>query len=151
MKTLENNFTTPEQSKRLLELGVPADSADMYYKQYFEAVVCVGEVGDVPQGKTFYMHEPALRHINPEGTWTWKDGERIDLSGKVDELRKTDIPCWSVGRLIEICLKCSTREQRQVSFFCDGDYDEYSLIDYVVTVLESGVMTNHMDFSKLEK
>jgi hypothetical protein len=28
---LQNNFTTPEQSKRLLELGVPADSADCYY------------------------------------------------------------------------------------------------------------------------
>jgi len=28
MKTLQNNFTTPEQSKRLLELGVPVDSAD---------------------------------------------------------------------------------------------------------------------------
>lgn len=32
MKQLQNNFTTLEQSKRLLELGVPADSADMYYK-----------------------------------------------------------------------------------------------------------------------
>ena len=32
MKQLQNNFTTVEQSKRLLELGVPADSADMYYK-----------------------------------------------------------------------------------------------------------------------
>lgn len=31
MKKLQNNFTTPEQSKRLLKLGVPADSADMYY------------------------------------------------------------------------------------------------------------------------
>ena len=102
MKELQNNFTTPEQSKKLLDLGVPADSADMYYKQYSDPVVYVGEVGDVPQGKTFYIHEPSLRHINPEGTWTWKDGERIDLSGKVDELRKTDIPCWSVGRLIEI-------------------------------------------------
>ena len=77
IKKLQNNFTTLEQSKRLLELGVPADSADMYYKQYSEAVAWVGEVGDVPQGKTFYMHEPGLRHINPEGTWTWKDGERI--------------------------------------------------------------------------
>ena len=28
---LQNNFTTPEQSKRLLELGVPANSADCYY------------------------------------------------------------------------------------------------------------------------
>lgn len=39
IKKLQNNFTTPEQSKRLLELGVPADSADMYYHlanhQYF--------------------------------------------------------------------------------------------------------------------
>lgn len=32
MIKLQNNFTTPEQSKRLLELGVPVDSADMYYK-----------------------------------------------------------------------------------------------------------------------
>lgn len=29
MKQLQNNFTTPEQSKRLLELGLPADSADL--------------------------------------------------------------------------------------------------------------------------
>ena len=28
MKKLQNNFTTPEQSKRLLELGVPVNSAD---------------------------------------------------------------------------------------------------------------------------
>ena len=31
MKQLQNNFTTPEQSKRLLKMGIPADSADMYY------------------------------------------------------------------------------------------------------------------------
>jgi hypothetical protein len=29
MKQLQNNFTTPEQSRRLLELGLPADSADL--------------------------------------------------------------------------------------------------------------------------
>ena len=34
MKELQNNFTTPEQSKKLLELGVPADSADLYYQDY---------------------------------------------------------------------------------------------------------------------
>lgn len=32
MKILQNHFTTPEQSKRLLALGVPANSADMYYR-----------------------------------------------------------------------------------------------------------------------
>ena len=31
IKKLQNGFTTPEQSKRLLELGVPVDSADCYY------------------------------------------------------------------------------------------------------------------------
>lgn len=30
MNTLQNNFTTPEQSKRLLELGVPRWAADEY-------------------------------------------------------------------------------------------------------------------------
>jgi hypothetical protein len=33
MKRLQNNYTTPEQSKRLLELGVPAWTADCYYKE----------------------------------------------------------------------------------------------------------------------
>lgn len=33
IKKLQNDFTTPEQSKRLLELGVPADSADCYYSE----------------------------------------------------------------------------------------------------------------------
>jgi hypothetical protein len=30
---LQNNFTTTEQSRRLLELGVPAWTADCYYKE----------------------------------------------------------------------------------------------------------------------
>ena len=30
MKQLQKNFTTVEQSKRLLEMGIPADSADMF-------------------------------------------------------------------------------------------------------------------------
>ena len=34
MKILQNNFTTPEQSKRLLELGVPAWTADCFYDHY---------------------------------------------------------------------------------------------------------------------
>ncbi len=34
MKKLQSNFTTPEQSKRLLEMGVPTDSADFYMDKY---------------------------------------------------------------------------------------------------------------------
>ena len=36
MKQLQNNFTTPEQSKKLLELGVPANSADCYRTKTYE-------------------------------------------------------------------------------------------------------------------
>lgn len=33
MSKLHSDYTTPEQSKRLLELGVPACTADCYYKE----------------------------------------------------------------------------------------------------------------------
>ena len=124
MKKLQNNFTTPEQSKRLLELGVPAESADTTIT-----------------GHVHYDHSTHTNH----NYWAHT---MINFKGKPD--MECYLPCWSVGRLIEICLKCSTLEQRHVRFFCNGDDDEYSLIDYVVTVLESGVITNHMDFSKLD-
>ena len=51
MKNLQNNFTTQEQSKRLLESGVPADSADMYYSQTCGTIVIVDEQIDK---KKFY-------------------------------------------------------------------------------------------------
>ena len=144
MTKFKNNFTTNEQSKKLLDLGVPAASADMYYKQYSDAVVYVGEVGDVPQGKTFYIHEPSLRHINPEGTWTWKDEERIDLSGKVDELRKTDIPCWSVGRLIEIYIIARGLDTAYLPIERTED-----MIKYLIQLYEEKM--KDLDFSKLEE
>ena len=46
MKQLQNNFTTPEQSKRLLELGVHEDSADMmYYPEFTENLYSIGNGG----------------------------------------------------------------------------------------------------------
>ena len=76
MKKLQNNFTTPEQSKRLLELGVPADSADQVYYE------------DIMWG----AHE----FLSPEHPYseTVKGHENIAT------------PCWSVGRLIEIICNC---------------------------------------------
>lgn len=75
MKTLQNNFTTPKQSKRLLELGVPADSADCYF-------------------------------LSTDGITTWVRGvadKHMNWFGSID---RTPIPCWSVGRLIEIYNMC---------------------------------------------
>ena len=82
MKKLQNNFTTLEQSKRLLELGVPADSADMLIECYW----CDGH----------------------NGMWRYKIGsheifrDRKLIGEGVGAIR----PCWSVGRLIEIYEIC---------------------------------------------
>ena len=74
MKKLQNNFTTPEQSKRLLELGVPADSADLYFPSF--------ENGDKSQ---------------PHLLYEWSYSKRVPIG-----YEKLYLPCWSVGRLIEI-------------------------------------------------
>ena len=57
MKNPQNNFTTYEQSKRLLELGVPADSADCYYSQTCSTIVIVDEQIDK---KKFYKVIPPI-------------------------------------------------------------------------------------------
>jgi hypothetical protein len=43
---LQKHYTTPEQSEQLLALGLPADSADMYYSQTHRRVVTVDEECD---------------------------------------------------------------------------------------------------------
>ena len=75
MVKLQNNFTTPEQSKRLLELGVPADSADFYYSEFTSEAHIVGPL--VINCSTFTEEQNFF---------------------PLDKM----LPCWSVGRLIEI-------------------------------------------------
>ena len=72
MSKLQNYFTTFEQSKRLLELGVPTNSADCYYDQY------------------------QILNFRTE----------LDYGYDFFELNFRFIPCWSVGRLIEIYCLC---------------------------------------------
>ena len=64
MKKLQSNFTTPKQSKQLLDLGVPKWTADCVYDS---------------QGRL---------HIAPN-EYIFEDCPTL-------------LPCWSVGRLIEI-------------------------------------------------
>ena len=66
MSKLQNNFTTPEQSKILLELGVPADSADCYYKMNlysFKTEMC------------FTKEDNILYHYTP----CWSVGRLIEI------------------------------------------------------------------------
>lgn len=72
MNKLQNNFTTPEQSKRLLELGVPVDSADCYW---------------FDEREIFFLKDKSY-------SGEAKDGELVRATDFT--------PCWSVGRLIEI-------------------------------------------------
>lgn len=123
MKPLQNNFTTPEQSKRLLELGVPAWTANIMFdknRRRYELIETEDESLAETQRTLFY------------------NGGAI--------------PHWSVGRLIEICIKCSTLELAQVVF--DTTLYEVSCltnIEWVINVLESAIKCEHIDFSKLEE
>lgn len=109
MKELQNDCTTPGQSKRLLGLGVPADSANHYY------------------GKDGKIH-------NIDGeipcSLLWADGL---------------VPCWSVGRLIEIMQVCRTSDiHGYIAFF----HDTNNLIDHIISYLEEPYW---YDFSKLKE
>ena len=72
MKKLQNNFTTPEQSKRLLELGVPEWTADLRYR------IC--KANDSILGNPYLTK--GKKYI----------GSHFNSS----------LPCWSVGRLMEM-------------------------------------------------
>jgi hypothetical protein len=120
MKKLQNNYTTPEQSKRLLELGVPADSADMYYQN------ALPEPKVIPVGRMYQEYtdsiEGVMRHI-----WFYT-------------------PCWSVGRLIEIMKICAKPKEQAIMaeemLYCTD------LVELLVYMIEANKQI--MDFSKLE-
>lgn len=124
MKKLQNNYTTPEQSKRLLELGVPADSADMYIECYW----CDGH----------------------NGMWRYKIGsheifrDRKQIGEGVGAIR----PCWSVGRLIEIMKICNHPDDVD-EVFCELAYSKKNLVELIVRLMEENKVIT--DFSKLEE
>lgn len=125
MKTLQNNFTSPEQSKRLLELGVPADSADMYIECYW----C-----DRSNGR--WRHKADSHEMF---------GDRKQIGEGVGAIR----PCWSVGRLMEIyhiCISNTTIYGWSYHEDVDGNY-----IDYIIQEYVDALKYEELDFSKLEE
>ena len=91
MKTLQSNFTTPEQSKRLLELGVPAWTADCYYYDMFDKHIKVS-------------------YIDADRNYKW------DLENEY-----APKPCWSVGRLIELYVKAKGLDFMYFRIMSDAD------------------------------
>ena len=83
MKTkFKNNFTTREQSEKLLGLGIPADSADCFF--YLN---------------TNYSDKPHILYKKLSET-------QADYDSPVSSITAILYPCWSVGRLMEIIVEC---------------------------------------------
>ena len=93
MKTLQNNYTTPEQSKRLLELGVPADSADCY-----------------------------LTRFGMDEDWEVKVLNYVKYSEIAISNQEYCLPCWSVGQLIKILSICCSYRHCLPVDYCFVEY-----------------------------
>ena len=129
MKQLQCHFTTPEQSKRLLEIGVPANSADCYYYDWawFPEAEHYGKQVNVVQ---------------------WDD------FNEENRLRENKVyPCWSVGRMMEIDLICNTnrndRSALETKLYNSID-TRISLVEWCVRVMMDKIISGHYDFSRLE-
>lgn len=132
IKKLQNNFTTPEQSKRLLELGVPADSADCWYNSTKEH----GIVTWFHMGIRYCIQDfPDF----PDWSKTWKHG------GFFGKKVPYYLPCWSVGRLNEIFKICSDNHIEIYDLDLKG-----TQIERAMQAFENYAKYNWLYFSKLE-
>ena len=129
MKTLQNNFTTPKQSKILLELGVPADSADGILRHYAWA-------DDILDEK--YWESPMV----VDSRSTISITELLDRV--IDDEYDKALPCWSVGRLIEIYVIARGVDTSYLPIERGED-----TVKYLIRLYEEKV--KDLDFSKLEE
>lgn len=64
---LQRNFTTPEQSKHLLDLGLPEDSADCYFhenrRKELDRIFHCGDKTYSEQLTTAFTYETRLHRI----------------------------------------------------------------------------------------
>lgn len=122
MKKLKNNFTTPEQSKRLLGFGLPADSADCYTTTNNGRAVVLNLFFS-----EFMKNVVSGGFNNPDAY----------------------LPCWSAGRLIEIFEKCTgERFSREID---DSTIQLKPLIEDVIAQIEKHLkmIYRRLDISKL--
>lgn len=127
--------TTPEQSKLLLELGVPAWTSNMLKET---------------DGGSIWKHIWVKRES--------EDGyDPIDYQKFLDRHEKHILPCWSALRLMEIIDICELGENS------DPNTEEYPstikvmnklhipYVEYLVKSIERAVQLGTIDFSKLEE
>ena len=123
MNTIDFDFdyTTPEQSQKLMDLGVPTWTADGDY--YYSSDINTNDV--VPEIL------PRDEHYEDWSSF----GEIVDY---------ISIPCWSVGRLIQLLTKCSINKS-QIIFTSDKSPIQTVCDDMVMCI------DRHLiDFNKLK-
>lgn len=125
MSKLQNNFTTPEQSKRLLELGVPADSADCW--------ICIDKSDSTYKIKVFHSHN-----------YSYIENYYNEMNRK-EEMYIDILPCWSVGELMRIYAICFDPDVIEFDIFADSTTFLPQMID------KFEIWIDAMDFSKLEE
>ena len=135
MKKLQDNFTTAEQSKRLLELGIPADSADCYYSHYIKTYAH-SEYTEI------LWHRP--RFITEDNTPNW--------NARLIDGTQTYLPCWSVARLMEIFEICDVMPEETKNSMCGfPSIKSMSYMEYMMKCLTKAIKIKILDFSKLEE
>ena len=120
-----DTFTNPEQVKRLLAIGVPEDSADMY----------MFEEGD--------NHRPFT--IYPMSCYSEVAASNALYGNKT-------LPCWSVGQLLKVFNYCvGTAVDRMMII---QNMQLYYILDFAEAyTMTFEILNNHhqIDFSRFEK
>lgn len=132
-RQLQNNFTTPEQSKRLLGLGLPADTADCVIATY----------------KGITKHSILCYHYSSYGEFVEKAGNTASIAAI--HPNEEYIPCWSVGRLIEIITICCNHYSGNNDIIFNQDAVNHGIIECLVAYLAIEKKDVSVDFSKLEE
>lgn len=129
MKTLQNNFTTPEQSKRLLKLGVPADSADGYYTNFTDG--CYAKYPN-------YICYRDIKWWDADVTPSWSVGRLMEIISRCYNWRESCDINFTGG-----CLG--------IPRYTYTDNYIGGAINFIIKEIENVVKTNNIDFSKLEE
>lgn len=124
-------ITTLEQSKRLLDIGLPKDSADCFihisecvkynFVEKRDEIYKKCEYGVIGGSGIFGNELPALLRLS-DGTPEY-------------------LPCWSAGRLIDIWETITPFKFKR---------GKGTLLEDIITKIEASIKYNGMDFSKLE-
>ena len=128
IKKLQHCFTNRKQSKRLLELGVPADSADCF----------------------FYLN--SNDSDNPHILYKKLSEKQADYDSPFSSIKALLYPCWSVGRLMEIFDICYTEEDADAKWENHNAlHKDQTYLDYIMYVFEHNYMCGKLDFSKMSE